>query len=364
MKQIVLHIGMPKTGTSALQVFLARNHAALKEHATDYFQIGEFNLGLKGSISSGNGSFLARTLLHPNAPARIPDGERHQAEFHAALEKSTAEVGIVSSELFIDATREQLEKLLASIRDRGITVKAFYYIRRHDQFLASAYMQQVKRHGYTDHPEAYVRTAYRSTPFLKYHSFYRYLADIFGARNIICRIYDDAIREEHGLFADFLSALGIDDAGFATDIPDINTSLSPKEVAIMLMVNRYRPRMQFSDLVVENAVTSGAMKAGVEHRLLPRRLVEEIEEFFRNENALLAQEYFGRPTLFEAPSVNGPTDPIATASLSFEDLITFFGGLVVRYDQRMVELDQRVTEMGKVLRALRAELHAAPPGKS
>ena len=108
MKQIVLHIGMPKTGTSALQVFLARNHAALKEHATDYFQIGEFNLGLKGSISSGNGSFLARTLLPPNSPAWIADGERYHAEFHAAVRASTADVGIVSSEMFIDAARDYL----------------------------------------------------------------------------------------------------------------------------------------------------------------------------------------------------------------------------------------------------------------
>ncbi len=364
MKEIILHIGMPKTGTSALQVFLARNHAALKAHSIDYFQIGEFNLGLKGSISSGNGSFLARTLLPPNAPARIADGAQYHTEFHTAVENSTADIGIVSSELFIDAAREHLERLLASIRNSGITVKALYYIRRHDQFLASAYMQQVKRHGYTDYPETYVRTMYRSTPFLKYHSFYRTLADIFGARNILCRIYDTAIRDEGGLFLDCLSAFGIDGTGFSTDIPAINTSLSPKEVAIMLMINRYHPRMQFSDLVVENAVTSGTMAAGIEHRLLPQRLLEEIESFFRSENAQMAQEYFHRSKLFEIPAFNGPADPIAMASLSFEDVISFFGGLVVRYDQRMVELDQRLNELGRVVRALRAELQGQPPGKS
>jgi hypothetical protein len=364
MKEIILHPGMPKTGTSALQVFLARNHAALKERGVDYLPIGEFNLGLKGSISSGNGSFLARTLLPPNSPAWIADGERYHAEFHAAVRASTADVGIVSSEMFIDAAREQLEKLLASLRERGIAVKVLYYIRRHDQFLASAYMQQVKRHGCTDYPETYVRATYRSAPFLKYHSFYRYLADLFGSRNIRCRIYDEAIRQERGLFRDFLSVLGIDGAGLATDIPDINTSLTPKEVAIMLMINRYRPRMQFSDLVVENAVTSGVMKAGTEHRLLSHRLVEEIEEFFRKENTELAREYFGRSQLFETPASTDAADPIATASLSFEDVIAFFGGLVVRYDQRMVELDQRLTEMGKVLRALRADLQNPVPVRS
>src|SRR5574337_886262 len=98
MKEIILHLGMPKTGTSALQVFFARNHAALQECSIDYLQIGEFGLGLKGSISSGNGSHLARTLLPAAAPARIADGEHHEREFIAAVDKSISDVGLVSSE--------------------------------------------------------------------------------------------------------------------------------------------------------------------------------------------------------------------------------------------------------------------------
>jgi len=363
MKQIVLHMGMRETGTSSVQAFLAANRAALKERSIDYLELGESKLGLEGRISPANGSLLARTLLHPDAPARIPDGQQHHAQLHAAVGNSRADIGIVSSEYFVDAAREKLEKFLAPLRSRGLTIKAFYHIRRQDQFLNSAYMRRVKQHGYTDHPETVVRTMYRATPFLKYHSYYRHLADIFGRRHIICRIYDTAIRGEGGLYSDFLSALGVDGTGFVTEMPGIDTGLSPEYVAIMLTINRYRPRTEFSDFV-ENGATNGATKGGVQHRLLPQRLLEEIDAFFRAENTEMAQEYFDRPKLFEAPAPDsGPADPITAPSLSFEDMISFFGGLVVRYDQRMLELDQRLAETGRMIRALRAERPALASGK-
>ncbi|HUA76528.1 MAG TPA: hypothetical protein VMA86_02585 [Acetobacteraceae bacterium] len=364
MKELVLHLGMPKTGSSALQVFLARNQAALLERGVDYLPIGEFALGVNGRISAGNGAYLARTLLAPESPARIPDPERHRAEFHAAVARSSAPVGVVSSELFIDARRDALETLIGTLAQRGITVKALYYIRRHDQFLASAYMQQVKRHACTDSPETYARLAYRQHPFLKYHSFYRYLSEIFGSASILCRTYEGPVMQGDGLFRDALATLGIAADGLAFEVPDVNTSLTPKEVAIMLLVNRYRPRMQFSDIVVENAIGTGAMRAGMEHHILPQRLIAEVEDYFRDENRAMAREYFKREELFGTPPYTGAIESIGTPSLSFEDVIGFFGGLMVRYDQRLVDLDQRIVEMGKVIRALRAEIRAPEPVQS
>ncbi len=359
MDELVLHLGMPKTGSSALQVFLARNRDALLARGVDYLPIGEFQLGVKGRITAGNGAFLARTLLASDSPARIDEPERHRAEFEAAVANSSARIGVVSSELLIDARQEEIGPLIVGLRERGMAVKALYYIRRHDQFLASAYMQQVKRHGYTDLPETYVRIAYKQHPFLKYHSFYRYLCELFRSGNVICRIYDGAVMQGSGLFHDFLKALGVSAEGLALEVPDVNTSLSPKEVAIMLLINRYHPRMQFSDFVVENAVTSGTMKAGIEHNILPAALLAEVEEYFREENRLMAQEYFGRETLFGARPYSEPAGTAERPELGLEDLITFFGGLMVRYDQRIVELDQRIVELGKVIRLLRNEMHGA-----
>ncbi len=369
MKELVLHLGIPKTGSSALQVFLARNHAALLARGVDYLRIGEFMLGVEGRISAGNGAYLARTMLSPDSPAHLPDTERYRAEFREAVARSTARIGIVSSELFIDARREALEALIAELGEDGITVRALYYIRQHDQFLTSSYMQQVKRHACTESPESYARIAYRQHPYLRYHSFYRHLCGIFGADNILCRVYEGALTKGDGLFRDVLGALSIEAEGLAFAVPDINTGLTPKDVAIMLLINRHQPRMQFSDLVVENAVNTGAMMAGIAHHILPRWLIAEVEAYFHEENQAMARDYFRREQLFASPPYTGPVDSITPESLSpaaismsalsFEDVISFFGGLLVRYDQRLATLEQRITEMNSAILALRVE-HLSP----
>jgi hypothetical protein len=364
MKELVLHLGIPKTGSSALQVFLARNHAALLARGVDYLRIGEFMLGVEGRISAGNGAYLARTMLPADAPAHLPDAEHYWAEFRNAVARSTARIGIVSSELFVDARREALEALIAGLGEDGITVRALYYIRRQDQFLASSYMQQVKRHACTESPESYARTAYRQHPYLGYHSFYRYFCGIFGADNILCRVYEGALTRGSGLFRDVLGALGIAAEGLAFAVPDINTSLTPKDAAIMLLINRHQPRMQFSDLVVENAVRTGAMQAGIAHNILPRWLIAEVEAHFREENQAMARDYFKREQLFASGPGAGLADPpapqsISSPALTLEDVISFFGGLLVRYDQRLAALEQRIGEISSTVHALRAG-HFAP----
>ena len=42
MKELIIHAGMPKNGSSALQVIFAKNYDALKNLSIDYFKVGDF----------------------------------------------------------------------------------------------------------------------------------------------------------------------------------------------------------------------------------------------------------------------------------------------------------------------------------
>jgi hypothetical protein len=349
MKEIILHLGIPKTGSTALQAFLARNYGALLTRSVDYFRMGEFELGLKGRIAAGNGVHVACSLLPESHARRIANGERYLAELDRLIDVSPAERGVLSSEMFANAERRQLRAFLERLHGRDIAVRGIYYIRRQDQLLSSSYVQQVRLHGYTEPPEDYVRTLAANNGFLRYHSLYRSMVDLFGAANLVCRSYDDAVRQKNGVFADFLAAAAIDDAGLSFDIPKVNTSVSAREVAMLLLLNRFRPRKQFIDMVVENADKNA--KGSSRHNLLSRPLIAEIEALFREENTKLAEEYFKRPVLFDPAPIEGPEDPLASTTLTIEDLVIFLGGLLVRFDGRL-------SEVGRLARAVAGDAGA------
>jgi len=349
LKELIFHIGSPKTGSSALQVFLAKNRQYLLKKDVDYLPIGEISLGAAGKVSSGNGAFLSRCILPAEASARIPDGERHIQEFFKAVQESNANIGIVSSELFFGADNQAYSALNARLREMAITARCFYFIRSQVQSLASAYMQLVKRHGCTEQPADYVAREYKRRKFLRHHTFYLAQCDLFGRPNVICRTYDDAIEGENGLFHAMLEALSIDAGGLNFDIHDVNTSISTRDLCIMLLLNRFHPRMKFSDMVIENAVQFGSAASGQIHNFLPHTLVEEIDRYFEEENAGMAGDYFHRAELFAPRALHGEQEHISIDSLSTSDLIAFFGGLLVRYDERLAALENRVGKLSASL---------------
>jgi hypothetical protein len=345
LKELIFHIGTPKTGSSALQVFFAKNRHNLLDKHVDYLPIGEYVLGAAGKVSSGNGAYLSRCVLRAGAPARIADGERHIQEFFEAVRRSDADVGIISSELFADAEDQELSAIIADLRKMGIEPRCFYFVRRQVQCLASAYMQQVKRHGCTEQPADYIRRAYKHIRFLRHHSFYLEQCDLFGSPNVMCRTYEAAIQIKKGLLHTILNALGIGADGLDFDVDDVNTSISTREVSIMLLLNRFHPRMKFSDMVIENAAQFGSAASGQIHNFLPHALVEEIDSYFADENSDIAREYFHRSELFAPLTLQSEPQVVSVDDLSMSDLIAFFGGLLVRYDDRLAALEERMAKV-------------------
>ena len=349
MKTLVFHIGIPKTGSSAIQVFLARNRAALLREGVDYLNIGEFHMGVAGKISSGNGAFLARCLLPEGARAKIVGGETHLTEALEAIKASEAHTGIISSEMFVDADRKLMADFLETLRNLGIYPRVFYFIRAQDQFLMSSYVQMVKRHQFTGDPNKFALRAMKNIAHIRYHSYYRTMCDLFGAANVMVRTFEGAQGTRDGLLHAIMKALSINPAGLTFDTPDVNTGISGPELGLMLALNKFKPRMQFSDMVVQNAQLRGASKSGTVHALLTAEAISTIRLFFEEENRRMATSYFHRDELFpampETVSTPSPGDS-RLDEFKVSDLINFFGALIVRMDQRIAHLE-RATSVQK-----------------
>jgi hypothetical protein len=119
----------------------------------------------------------------------------------------------------------------------------------------------------------------------------------------------------------------------------VNVSLDLTEIKIMLALNRLKPRMVFSDLLVENAARKGRKNSDLTQQLLSREALATIESYFAEDNARFARSYFGRDNLFE-PRAEGVAAPAAEPSLA--EVVEVFGGLLVRFDERLLALERRV----------------------
>jgi hypothetical protein len=339
MKRLIVHAGLPKTGSSALQVFLARNHAALRRQSFDYFQLGEFNQGSAGKISSGNGLLVACSLLPEGAWGATKD-PAHLAALNQAIAASPCETGILSSEHFTHCDPAQLKDWAGRISATGCRVTFVYYIRDQVQMLSSMYVQSVKRSHCRETPEAFVRHVYRDLPYLKYASFHQARCEMFGAGNVICETYESALRAPGGFCASFLAAIGADATGIPCETETINAGLSPAELAIMRELNKFSPHTRLSDQLVDNRRLTSQASMGETYNMLPPALVQEIEAYFAAENTELAQRLFGRDVLFPTPSLAEAIGNIDEFSKT--DLINVLGGLLVRYDERLAALESRL----------------------
>ena len=270
-------------------------------------------------------------------------GEAHLTEALEAIKASDAHTGLISSEMFVDADHKLMADFLETLRNLGICPRVFYFIRAQDQFLMSSYVQMVKRHQFTGDPNKYALRAMKNIAHIRYDSYYRSMCDLFGTDNVVVRTFEGAQGTPDGLLHAILKALSINSAGLTFDTPDVNTGISGAELALMLALNKFKPRMQFSDMVVQNAQLRGASKSGTVHSLLTGEAISTIRTFFEEENRRLATSYFHRDELFPAtPETGLAPSPGAPRLDDFKvsDLINFFGALIVRMDHRIAHLER------------------------
>lgn len=143
-KQLVLHIGAPKTGTSAIQVFLA-NNLLLLENCGCYYPINkEVAKAQKGLVTSGNGLELAR-LLGKSSPYRALLWLDNF--FRTVSNRPYTNTILFSSEFFWLAKLDSLRELQKTAQRAGYKVKVIAYVRAQDGYTVSMYSQFLRRHS-------------------------------------------------------------------------------------------------------------------------------------------------------------------------------------------------------------------------
>lgn len=243
MSKLILHIGMPKSGTTALQYFLSNNSRRLGA-------MGIIYKDYRGSDHSHN--FLAR-LAHQGSWDMVD-------AFFSGLAKTSGEQIIVSSgPLFAYSTimaKRNLDKNLVDlsrIKESGTIdgliriakqhfdkINVIAYLRRQDKALESAYNQSIKNGtwkggGITDF-EKYIHNR------LEYDRIAGFWAKAVGKGNLKLRIYDRQYLLRNDICADFLAQFRIPDDTLSYEksgsIKENNLRLSRNAIEYKAVLNR------------------------------------------------------------------------------------------------------------------------------
>lgn len=224
----MLHVGMPKTGSSYIQGILNKNHKTIEENS---------NIKILGGV---NPHILACHLIDDiNLASRIDIKDlksKYTDNISKILTSQTADVEttVISSEYFILCEVEKLKEYFEAFFD---SIEIILCSRRQDKLIASGFNQDVKALGRTSNL-TWDKKSGQNMDYWEY-------CEKWTEKNITVRVidYDYVKKEKNGLIDSFFNIIGInyrliEDRLSPPENKSNNFSLSHSEVLLKLAMNR------------------------------------------------------------------------------------------------------------------------------
>ncbi len=225
-KMLYIHIGMPKTGSSAIQAFLALNFNKLKSKGVLFPNPPQFEQAFQ--TSGGNVRSLKK-LFSNNDINTVKD-------LVASLCTGNAHTIILSSEALFHSLRNHPDRFFEVFGRYNFRI--ICYVRRQDDLIASSYNQSIK---YLD---TVAPLGSLTEEFARAHDFSKTLFNSLkytDKGNIIVRPYEKQQFYENNIFSDFLNCIGLKlDNSFIFPEPIVNPSLSPVALEFRRVLNLMR----------------------------------------------------------------------------------------------------------------------------
>lgn len=199
-KSVLLHYGMPKTGSTSIQVSL---HKSLADPQFHYVSLGQANpnneLILAFADDPNRYRFIARQQLHPNKLAA--KRARVRALLDAELKKAAGKTAILSSEALYGMRASEIGAIADFLRDYTTEVKAVGYIRPPADVLVSAFQQNLKAHD--------VKSFELGRAFPNYDVQISMLDAVLGRDNVECWLFQPSHFPGGCAVQDFCGRLGV-----------------------------------------------------------------------------------------------------------------------------------------------------------
>ena len=368
---LLIHIGMPKTGTTALQSFLFNNNSLLKKYGWCYPVLEDAESGYWNRWSAernGNGYKLHADWIINGMKPEWDKGMgivlRHLEEKNVVLSAENI-YGIGNS------------KFIADAKDKYENIKVVVYLRRQDRAIESLYSQRIKSGlEYVEYYKPYntfeefVESYVVSGNFLEYLCKLDLISQIVGEENLIVRIYEKQQLIGNDTITDFMSVLGVPTDQVDWKRKEKNASLGGNYLEISRLINS----VQSIDSCVGNRdeilswcdeevrhdfynVCTGL--SGIfnqdrgEHGFFTVEERKEFLEKFAPDNEQIARKYLNREDgiLFYDDRMDYPLYDINQSSGFEEDMVRVFTAVMHAQGQRLANLIEKTSQevIGKLM---------------
>ncbi len=220
-QKLYVHIGMPKTGSSAIQAFLALNESYLLKHGFCYPNHTGFKQAFQ--TSAGNVTDMRKWVENGN-----------QQAFKFLLNQSTANHVILSSEILFIALKKYPKRFAELLAGAGKPFKIICYVREFGDLIESVVNQHIKNHflvNYKKIDELVQNSDYFNCLLeaLKY----------FKNNEIVVKRYGEEYFYNGSIYEDFLQVLGLElDDSVIFPEKVVNPSLNRAALELRILLNK------------------------------------------------------------------------------------------------------------------------------
>ena len=293
VKQLFVHIGMSKAGSTAIQTAFADGRQNLIRHGVHYLSLMQNHSRLFHYVLDTE-CRMRRDFNLPHIEGLVdPSPDELRSAMIAELRDTPASICVLSGEGLFDLHTKDVEKLAACLRPTFDQIKIVAYVREPITWATSRAQQYIKKRTTTlaklYDPVAVAASQSKIVP--NYRDLEGYVS-VFGLENVLVRALDRSTLVGGDLLRDFCSVIGRPEAADALVSRRSNRALSAEAVLLMDAYNQ---------LMVERGAAKKRKPTTMRRHLedlpgtpfaLPRALLEEVAKATASDLAWL-EETFG-----------------------------------------------------------------------
>jgi hypothetical protein len=291
IRQVLIHVGFGKTGSTAIQNMLYGNRKQLSTKGISYTDSQE----LAGNVQSGNIGSIFHYLQDKPDKSKLIDLISHHI--------IDDQLAILSNELLPNLSTRNLELFFECLNELDTEFKLLAYVRSPLNWYISAYNQSIKRHGFSEDFDMYLDK--NTWPHLSYIQKFN---DLGIVNNLKIISYD---RASGSLFHSFWESVylmfGRDFRGMINEDEHLhNRALRLCELNLLKSINRISGdlySMKISDFLIDNCHPIGPKMTVSENA------AEQIVSRHSVDVHLLNNKYFSGENIIDFSSIQSTLGP-------------------------------------------------------